>query len=214
MERVTLWQHVQHGALAGIKKKKAQTGKNKDRCFFLFLHHRFVRVRSCRSSCLATNQARQETCCSVEKKAKGDQKVKFTFHITLLCRTPEDGSLAAATSERAIAEAAPFLTFNVFHVKHPPPEKFPAPPAAAPFAPLSAPQSGQRAAVPAYFIFGSPLQLWRLHCRQWQQHDGALLAARRVHETHFLLRKTVRLAGSRRGPATPHRSGTFFVRRR
>jgi hypothetical protein len=43
VERVTLWQHLQHGALAGIKKKKAQTGKNKDRCFFfLILHHRFV----------------------------------------------------------------------------------------------------------------------------------------------------------------------------
>jgi hypothetical protein len=33
---VTLWQHVQHGALAGIKKKKAQAGKNKDRCAFCF----------------------------------------------------------------------------------------------------------------------------------------------------------------------------------
>ena len=196
------------------QKEESTDGQEQRQVFFFVFTSPLRRVRSCRSSCLATNQARQETCCSVEKKAKGDQKVKFTFHITLLCRTPEDGSLAAATSERAIAEAAPFLTFNVFHVKHPPPEKFPAPPAAAPFAPLSAPQSGQRAAVPAYFIFGSPLQLWRLHCRQWQQHDGALLAARRVHETHFLLRKTVRLAGSRRGPATPHRSGTFFVRRR
>lgn len=194
------------------KRRKHRRARTKTGVFFVFTSSPLRRVRSCRSSCLATDQARQETCCSVEKKAKGDQKVKFTFHITSLCRPPEDGSLTAATSERAIAEAAPFLTFNVFHVKHPPPEKFPAPPAAAPFAPLSARQSGHRATVPAYFIFGSPLQLWRLRCRQ--QHDGALLAARRVHETHFLLRKTVRLAGSRRGPATPHRSGTLFVRRR
>ena len=71
--RLTQLLQVKQGALAGIKKKKSQTGKNRDRCVRVWREH---------ASVIRNLQARQEACGCFEKKTEGLQEINSHYNIS------------------------------------------------------------------------------------------------------------------------------------
>jgi hypothetical protein len=97
---------LKQGALAGIKKKKEQAVKNRDRCDFWW-HGCCER----RVFLLLMDQAGQETCSGLEEKAKSDQElegaaaaagsgalISLPGRAALLCNRGDDDVLGALST--------------------------------------------------------------------------------------------------------------------